>query len=123
MQQLGAVLSQLHELGYVWRDCKPENIFISREKICLLDFEGACYTSDTRALPWGSLPYFPPCYRSEFATRQAGTLEDDYALGVIAFQFLSGQLPSESTQVRRAIYRRTRCPARLRDQIENLLRY
>jgi class IV lanthipeptide synthase len=123
VHQLGPVLSRLHEVGYVWRDCKPAHIFLSRKKTCLIDFEGACRTLDTRALPWGSFPYVPPCYRKEFATRQAGTLEDDYALGIIAFQFLSGQLPSESAKLRRAVYRRTCCPAKLRDRIENLLGY
>jgi hypothetical protein len=34
---------------------------------------------------------FPPIYHGKFSPASRETLEDDYALGVIAFQFLSGR--------------------------------
>lgn len=118
--QLRPLLRAIHSAGYVWRDCKPEHIFLSRHRIFLIDFEGACRISEAGLLPWGSRRYLPPAYRKKFACRRAGTLEDDYALGVIIFQFLSGEFPGNSTRSRESVYRRARCPAFLRAEIESL---
>lgn len=122
LDELGPLLSKLHAVGWVWRDCKPAHIFRYRGGIRLIDFEGACRIDETDLLPWGSPNYVPPIYHGKFS-RQRGTLEDDYALGVIAFQFLAGEFPASSAQMRRSIYRRAGCPASLRARIEDLLRY
>jgi serine/threonine protein kinase len=122
LDRLGGLLSRLHATGWVWRDCKPWHIFLHLGEMRLIDFEGACRIAETEVLPWSSLNYTPPPCQKTFS-RRPGVLEDDYALGVIAFQFLSGQLPSEKAELRTAVYRRTQCPLKLRIQIENLLRY
>ena len=74
-------------------------------------------------LPWGSHRYLPTIYRKQFSARRAGTLEDDYALGVILFQFLSGEFPATSARERAAVYKRTPCPNWLRAKIECLLKF
>jgi hypothetical protein len=122
LTQLQPVLSKIHGTGWVWRDCKPSHILLHRGTVRLIDFEGACRMCETDVLPWGSPNYVPPIYHRKFS-RRPGTLEDDHALGVIAFQFLSGQFPSDSAKLRRAVYRRAWCPAKLRDRIEKLLGY
>ena len=118
---LGHLLSKMHSTGWVWRDCKPAHIFRHRGAIRLIDFEGACLIDETDVLPWGSPNYVPPIYHGKFS-RRPGTMEDDYALGVIAFQFLSGKFPANSSRRRASIYKETRCPDPLRSSIENLLR-
>jgi len=123
LNQLGPLLQAIHRAGYVWRDCKPEHIFISHGKIWLIDFEGACRISETGVLPWGSPQYLPPTHRKQFVRRRAGTLEDDYAFGVILFQFLSGEFPAGSGRSRAAVYNRTSCPDCLRAKIESLLKF
>lgn len=123
LNQLGPILRAIHSAGFVWRDCKPEHIFMGLDRICLIDFEGACRISDTDVLAWSSPRYLPPIYRKKFAVRRPGTLEDDYALGVILFQFLSGKFPAARARERAAVYKRTRCPARLRAKIESLLKF
>jgi hypothetical protein len=87
----------------------------------LIDFEGACRRDDTRVPRWSSPDYTPPIYERSLV-RRSGTLEDDYALGVIAFQFLSGRFPPGNFRRRAAIYKSTRCPDSLRSRIESLLR-
>ena len=72
LKELGPLLEAIHSAGYVWRDCKPEHIFVSRGKISLIDFEGACRISDTSVLPWGSPPYVPPIYRKRFPVASQG---------------------------------------------------
>lgn len=115
--KLEPLLSRIHRAGWVWRDCKPSHILVKRDQVCLIDFEGACGINRTNVLPWGSTNYSPTIS----PIRPAGFYEDDYALGVMAFQFGTGKFPPASRRGRAAIYRRTRCPALLRDRIERLL--
>ncbi len=121
LEQLEPLLSKLHASGWVWRDCKPSHIFRFQGTLRLIDFEGACNIDQTDMLPWGSPDYMPPGLRGKSA-RRPGTFEDDYALGVIAFQFLAGEFPPPNARKRAQSYRRTACPDSLRDRIERLLR-
>lgn len=120
LEQLAPLLSRMHAAGWTWRDCKPSHIFVQRGALRIIDFEGACLTGQTELPPWGSPDYIPPQYQEKYS-RCAGTREDDYALGVIAFQFLSGEFPPAATHRRAALYKRTRCPEPLRKKIDRLL--
>lgn len=122
LDRLGPVLEKIHAAGWVWRDCKPRHLFGRRGLLHLIDFEGACALGETDLPPWGSPEYVPPIYRNKFS-RRPGTLEDDYALGVVAFQFMCGEFPPVAGQKRAAFYRRAGCPDSLRDRIEELLRH
>ena len=120
LEQLEPLLSKMHAAGWTWRDCKPSHIFVHRGTVRLIDFEGACRIDQTALPPWGSPDYISPASRGKFS-RRAGTLEDDYALGVIAFQFLTGKFPPAAAHRRAALYRRAHCPAPLREKIDRLL--
>lgn len=120
LAQLNPIFSRMHAAGWVWRDCKPSHIFLHRGAIRLIDFEGACRIVEKEVLPWGSQNYLPRIHHEKF-WRRAGVLEDDHALGVIAFQFLSGKFPPDSSRRRASIYKTTRCPDSLRSRIESLL--
>ena len=120
LEQLAPMLSRMHAAGWTWRDCKPSHIFLHRGAVQFIDFEGACRSGETEILPWGSPNYVPLRCQGKFS-RRPGTLEDDFALGVIAFQFLSGKFPPASARRRAAIYRRTGCPKPLREKIDRLL--
>ncbi|PYJ08437.1 MAG: hypothetical protein DMF06_12715 [Verrucomicrobia bacterium] len=120
LNQLEPMLSRMHAAGWVWRDCKPSHIFVHRGTVRLIDFEGACRIDQTGLPPWGSPDYTPPAFPGK-TSRKPGTFEDDYALGVIAFQFGVGKFPPAATHRRAALYRRSRCPAHLRKKIDRLL--
>jgi len=120
LDQLGATLSRVHAAGWVWRDCKPTNILVHRGQFWLIDFEGACRIDRRDVLPWASANYYPHKNGKSFR-RRAGVLEDDYALGVIAFQFGTGKFPPADAHRRAALYNRTRCPDSLREKIDRLL--
>ena len=122
LTQLKPVLSKIHAAGWVWRDCKPSHILLHRGTVRLIDFEGACRIDETDVLTWGSPNYVPPIYHGKFC-RRPGTMEDDYALGVIAFQFATGEFPPLGSRRRHALFHRSGCPDFLRVQIESLLRY
>lgn len=122
LEEVGTLLSRMHESGWVWRDCKPSHIFRHRGRLTLIDFEGACRVDQIDLLPWGSPDYTPPKYHGA-SSRRRGTWEDDYALGVMAFQFLAGEFPSATSRARSASYQRAGCPDFLRIRIESLLRF
>ena len=121
LEMLEPVIAAIHQAGWVWRDCKPSHIFIEDGRVRLIDFEGACKTDDIDVLPWASRNYSPPLDEEPFATRRKGTWEDDYALGVIAFQLGTGKFPPPESRRRASLYRRTKCPEALRKKIDRLL--
>ncbi|MEY2528450.1 MAG: hypothetical protein QOJ05_540 [Verrucomicrobiota bacterium] len=118
--QLEPFLSKMQAAGWIWRDCKPCHNFVHRRTVRFIDFEGARPIDQTGLLPWSSPDYIPPPARGKLS-RRSGTFEDDYALGVIVFQFGAGQFPPLETTARAALYRRTKCPKPLRERIEGLL--
>jgi serine/threonine protein kinase len=120
LEHLGAILSAIHAAGWVWRDCKPSHIFIHRGRWRLIDFENACRLDHREIASWKSPHYLPPTSRKSFR-RRPGAGEDDYALGVIVFQFGTGKFPPIEARRREAIYRSTRCPVHFRKRIERLL--
>jgi hypothetical protein len=120
LEQLEPMLSRMHAAGWTWRDCKPSHILLQGGALRPIDFEGACRIEQTGLPPWGSPDYILPSARGKFS-RPAGTFEDDYALGVIAFQFGAGKFPPAATHRRAVLYRRTGCPDFLRQKIDRLL--
>lgn len=122
LDRIRPLLSAIHAAGWVWRDCKPSHIFVNRGIVRLIDFELACRVGESRASPLGSVDYLPPGQREKLH-RFAGTLEDDFALGVIAFQFMCGEFPPRSSRRRSRFYKRAGCPESLRARIEDLLRH
>ena len=111
----------MHAAGLVGRDCEPSHIFVHRGQVRLIDFEGACQIHRRDVLPWGSGNYYPHKHHRSFR-RRAGVLEDDYVLGVIGFQFATGEFPPRSSRRRAASYKRLNWPNFLRARIEDLLR-
>ena len=122
VNQVGELLDQVHRAGWVWRDCKPANILVDRGRIHFIDFEGACRLNKVNILPWSSLNYSLPL-SARTTWHLNGAQEDDYALGVIGFQFATGQFPSRHSRRRSASYKNTGCPDFLRAKIEALLRF
>jgi class IV lanthipeptide synthase len=94
--QIVELLDKIHAAGWVWRDCKPLNMIVSREgMIRPLDFEGACRIDEPDPLPWGTPGYISP----ERLTAGSQIPEDLYALGATLYHILSGRLPESSSRI------------------------
>jgi eukaryotic-like serine/threonine-protein kinase len=103
VRQMAAGLSFAHELGLVHRDLKPANCFVlgagPTEWVKLLDFglakpmltaDGAKDDEVTRtSVVMGSPTYMAP----EQARGEASVQSDVYAMGVMLFRMLAGQVP------------------------------
>lgn len=100
VRQLGAALSAIHDKGIIHRDLKPENIMLQRLNdatmlVKIIDF-GIATVKDSRVASAGektkvvgALPYMAP----EQLRGAPETASDIWALGVIAYEILTGKLP------------------------------
>ncbi len=102
LEQMGAALSRAHDLGVVHRDLKSDNILIThrggrKDFVKILDFGLAALAHDPRLAPKGAV-FGTPEYMSPEQARgeQAGPQADLYALGILFFEMLTGQLPFRS---------------------------
>ncbi|MBK7579169.1 MAG: protein kinase [Myxococcales bacterium] len=99
LEQMGAALARAHDLGVVHRDLKSDNILLTqrggrKDFVKILDFGLAALAHDPRLAPKGAV-FGTPEYMSPEQARgeQAGPQSDLYALGVLFYEMLVGQLP------------------------------
>lgn len=100
--RMAEALQYTHGRGIIHRDLKPTNVLLSPSgRPMLLDFNLSAKTDMDTPGVGGTLPYMPPEQIREvflpFAERHPGQMSDErsdvFALGVIMYQLLSGELP------------------------------
>jgi serine/threonine-protein kinase len=103
LEQMCAALARAHDLGVVHRDLKSDNILLStrggrKDFVKILDFGLAHLAMDPRLAPKGAV-FGTPEYMSPEQARgeEASAQSDLYALGVLFFEMLTGQLPFRSS--------------------------
>jgi eukaryotic-like serine/threonine-protein kinase len=92
-----SALSAAHAAGLVHRDVKPGNLLLSRDgSIKITDFGIARAVDASPLTRTGMLVGTPQYLAPEQATGRAATTASDlYALGIIAFEMLTGRPPYE----------------------------
>ena len=100
MLPVAAAISTAHEQGVIHRDLKPENIFLVRNEYGdahpkVLDFGISKVLGDSRsraltgtAATMGTINYLPP--EQLHAAREADARSDQYALGTILYECVTG---------------------------------
>lgn len=92
-QQVCQLLARIHKAGWVWRDCKPANLLVTKSgALRPLDFEGACPRGRRSRLAWAT-PSFTAPEALGGPAAPSNDSNDLYPLGVITYYLLSGGLP------------------------------
>jgi len=111
--QAARLLHKIHATGWMWRDCKPLNLILSKEGIVRpVDFEGACPIDKPDVGLWGTDGYLPPeSLKHPFGASRVS--QDLFALGATLHQLLCGRLdgtypPKPLDRLRRGVNPRVR---------------
>ncbi len=100
LQRVGSALDSAHLQGIVHRDLKPDNILYDRYKGAFLgDFGIAHLMTDDESDSGVGMVLGTPAYMSpeQFDGEAVDGRSDLYALGVIAFELLTGRQPYEGS--------------------------
>jgi eukaryotic-like serine/threonine-protein kinase len=105
MVQLARGIARAHDLDVVHRDIKPDNIFLCQredgtELVKILDFGIAKSRHDSRLTGQGELFGTPQYMAPErIKSSEVGPAADLYALGVVFYELLTGELPFDAADI------------------------
>src|SRR5207248_3383985 len=118
VKQVAAALQYAHERRLIHRDVKPENMLVGRhEEVLLSDFGLAALAHSSASLSTqeavGTLPYMAP----EQIEGHPRAASDQYALGVVVYEWLCGGRPFEGSATEVMVQQLTMPPPPLRDRV------
>ncbi len=98
VRPIASVLTYAHEHKLIHRDIKPENILLDAEQEVLLSDFGIAVVSSSTTSPdtkeiAGTIAYMAP----EQIMGKPRAASDQYALGVVVYEWLCGELPFSGT--------------------------
>lgn len=100
LREVASALHHAHQRGLIHRDVKPSNIFITTdEQAKLLDFGIAVHQD--RSAATGDARVGSPCYVApeQILGKALDGRADIYALGITAFELITGQVPFDAHDV------------------------
>ncbi|HJS42281.1 MAG TPA: serine/threonine-protein kinase, partial [Gemmatimonadales bacterium] len=135
LAQVGDALAYAHRHGVIHRDIKSANIMLDEEGWAVVTDFGIAKVEAAQGLTITGVTVGTPAYMSpeQCATEEVTGATDQYSLGVVAYEMLSGRLPFQSSSSMSVMYAhfnerpqdvtrlRPDCPANLASAVMRML--
>jgi serine/threonine protein kinase len=121
LKQVAAALQYAHDRRLIHRDVKPENMLVGHNEAVLLSDFGLVMlaqstSSQTTKEMAGTLPYMAP----EQINGKPRPTSDQYALGIVIYEWLSGERPFQGSFVEIATQHLMAPPAPLHEKVAEI---
>lgn len=112
LRQIGHALDYAHERNVVHRDVKPSNILLNNDWVFLADFGLARLMTNAVRLTQTNMGIGTPAYMApeQSTDGQIDGRTDVYAVGIVAYQMFTGQIPHNSDTPHAITYKRLHEP-------------
>ncbi len=106
LAQVGDALAYAHRHGVIHRDIKSANIMLDEEGWAVVTDFGIAKVEAAQGLTITGVTVGTPAYMSpeQCATEEVTGATDQYSLGVVAYEMLSGRLPFQSSSSMSVMY-------------------
>lgn len=99
LRETASGLAHLHGNGIYHQDVKPSNLLITEQGVKIIDFNVSVTTADESAITAGTRRYLPPDFKPSPDLSHAERIDRDlYALGITAYECITGQYPFDAAQ-------------------------
>ncbi|HWP38343.1 MAG TPA: protein kinase [Gemmatimonadales bacterium] len=98
LEAVGSALAYAHTRGVIHRDIKPANILIDRQGVVLVSDFGIARAASDETITQSGAVVGTPQYMSpeQCAGKRVGPASDQYSLGIVGFEMLTGQTPFDA---------------------------
>src|SRR5690606_32168235 len=112
ISKVGEALGYAHRHGVVHRDIKPANLMIDIEGLPVVTDFGIAKVADARGLTMTGVMIGTPTYMSpeQCSAGEITGASDQYSLGIVAYQMLSGRVPFEGDTIVGLLYKHVHEP-------------
>ena len=106
LAQVGDALAYAHRQRVIHRDIKSANIMLDEEGWAVVTDFGIAKVEEAEGLTLTGVTVGTPAYMSpeQCATREVTGASDQYSLGVVAYEMLTGRLPFQSNSSMSVMY-------------------
>ena len=114
LHQAGGAIDYAHHQGTIHRDIKPANIMLDEDGWAVVTDFGIAKVADSQHLTMTGVTVGTPSYMSpeQCAAKEITAASDQYSLGIVAYEMLTGQVPFQADSVMGVMWQHFNDPPR-----------